>query len=254
MEVIYWQIAVAGSTAAAYLFRSRNWAIGVAILWSIWTFFALSYGPLVILQLVSAWGAFLLIDAFTRQRRELDKFKKALDGFRQQEKDALVEARKEGRYTLLSDSSHYDYMIDQIEQAQSSVMILSGWVSDKVIDAKFVRAVSNALHRGVKVYIGFGFENSQGVHEISRPAKRALVALEKMTLDYQGIAVGRFNNHQKALVVDKQRVVCGSHNWLSNRAFKNREQSFVIEDREAASAVFNHSAPLITGNQAFAPA
>ncbi|HEX04866.1 MAG TPA: hypothetical protein ENH10_06880, partial [Bacteroidetes bacterium] len=64
MEVIYWQLAVAGSTAAAYLFGSRLYSIGAAVLWSLWTFAMLSYGPLVILQLFSSWGTFLAIDAF----------------------------------------------------------------------------------------------------------------------------------------------------------------------------------------------
>lgn len=142
-------------------------------------------------------------------------------------------------------------MLEQIDRAESSVMILSGWVSDKVIDAKFLRAISAALTRGVKIHIGFGFESFDGVHEISRPAKRALKSLEKLAGNHPSISVGKFNNHQKALVLDKRRVVCGSHNWLSNRAFNNREQSFIIEDAAAAEAVFSHSLPLIETNPAF---
>jgi len=251
LEVIYWQLAVAGATAAAYMFGSRLISAGVAGLWTLWTLAMLSYGPLVILQLFSAWGTFLAIDAFTKQNRQLAEFKSALAGFREEDKKALVEAKDEGRFTLLSDSSHYDYMLEQIDRAESSVMILSGWVSDKVIDSRFLQTVSSALKRGVKVYIGFGFENSGGVHQISRPAKRALASLEKLVENQPGISVGRFNNHQKALVIDKRRVVCGSHNWLSNRAFKNREQSFIIEDSTAAEAVFLHSTPMIESNPAF---
>ena len=251
MEVIYWQLAVAGTTAAAYLFGSRLIGATAAGLWTLWTFAMLSYSPLVILQLFFAWGTFLAIDTFTKQKRQLDEFKAALAGFREDDKKAIIQAKNEGRFTLLSDSSHYDYMLEQIDRAESSVMILSGWVSDKVIDLRFLETVSNALKRGVKVYIGFGFENSSGVHEISRPAKRALASLEKLVNNQPGISVGRFNNHQKALVIDKRRVVCGSHNWLSNRAFKNREQSFIIEDRAAAEAVFLHSLPMIESNSAF---
>lgn len=251
MEVIYWQLVVAGITAAAYVFGSRTIGAVVAGLWTLWTLAMLSYGPLVVLQLFSAWGTFLTIDTFTKQNRQLEEFKATLAGFCEDDKNVLVEARDEGRFTLLSDSSHYDYMLEQIERAESSVMILSGWVSDKVIDSKFLETTSNALARGVKIYIGFGFENSSGVHEVSRSASRALTSLEKLVNNQSGISVGKFNNHQKALVIDKQCVVCGSHNWLSNRAFKNREQSFIIEDSAAAEAVFLHSSPMIESNPAF---
>lgn len=251
MEVIYWQIAVAGSTVAAYLFGSRMISLGAAGFWTFWTFAMLSYFPLVVFQLFSAWGSFLAVDAFTKQSRQLKKFEEALAGFRKAEKDALIEARAEGRFTLLSDSSHYDYMLNEIGNAQSSIMILSGWISDKVIDKKFIDTLKSALNRGVRIYIGFGFENSDGKHELSRPAKRALGALHHIKKNYSGISVGQFNNHQKALVVDKRRVVCGSHNWLSNRAFKNREQSFIIDDDSAAQAVFSHSSPIIRANPTF---
>ncbi|MBR9906784.1 MAG: hypothetical protein GYB30_01890 [Gammaproteobacteria bacterium] len=251
MEVIYWQLFVAGTTAAAYFFGSRMLSAAVAGLWTLWTLAMLSYSPLVILQLVSAWGTFRAVDVFTKQSRELTAFKEALVGFREEDKQALVEAKDEGRFSLLSDSSHYDYMLRQIERANSSVMILSGWISDKVIDVRFIETLSNALKRGVKIYIGFGYENSNGVHEVSRPAKRALTSLKKLSENHSGISVGIFNNHQKALVIDKRRVVCGSHNWLSNRTFKNREQSFIIDDSKAAEAVFLHSVPMIESNIAF---
>lgn len=251
MEVVYWQLAVAGTTAAAYFFGSRIIGAVAAGLWTLWTIAMLGYGPLVIFQSFLAWGTFFAVDAFTKKNRQLAEFRTELAGFREDDKKALVEAKNEGRFTLLSDSSHYDYMLEQIDRAESSIMILSGWVSDKVIDSRFIETVSNSLSRGVKVFIGFGFENSSGVHEVSRPAKRALRSLERLNAAQSGITVGRFNNHQKALVVDQRRVVCGSHNWLSNRAFKNREQSFIIEDSAAAEAVFLHSSPMIESNPAF---
>lgn len=251
MEVIYWQLAVAGSTAAAYLFGSRRYGIGAAVLWSLWTFAMLSYGPLVILQLFSGWGTFLAIDAFTKQKRELEQFKSALEGFRKEDQEALVAARAEGRFTLLNDANHYGYMLQEIDKAESSVLILSGWVSDKVIDDRFIKTLENALNRGVQVFLGFGFASSDGRHEVSRPASRALARLERVAQAHSEFHIGKFNNHQKALVIDKRRVVCGSHNWLSNRAFKNREQSIIIEDCSVAEAVFLHSVPLISDNPAF---
>lgn len=143
-------------------------------------------------------------------------------------------------------------MLKEIEEAQSSVLILSGWISDRVIDEHFMEALENALRNEVQIFLGFGFESSDGRHGISNPAKRALTRLGRAARDYQkNLHIGKFNNHQKVLVIDERRVVCGSHNWLSNREFRNREQSIVIKDGAAAKSVFLHSVPLILKNPAF---
>lgn len=251
LEVIYWQLSVAGSIVVAFLFGSRRYAMGAAGLWTLWTLVMLGYGPLVILQLFSAWGTFFAIDAFTKQSRQIDEFKAVLAGFQKDEREALAAARDKGRFSLLTDSDHYHYMLKEIDRAETSVLILSGWISDKVIDKRFLNTARRALERGVRIYLGFGFESSDGQHELSRPAKRALLSLEQLHQDHSQIRVGKFNNHQKALVIDRCQVVCGSHNWLSNRAFKNREQSFIIHDNDAAEAVFLHASPLVTENPAF---
>ncbi|WP_156181416.1 phospholipase D-like domain-containing protein [Halomonas sp. PR-M31] len=251
MEVLYWQAFVAGSTIIAYLFKSRNWGASVAGLWSLWTLAMLGYAPLITTQLISAWGAFFVVDSFTKKSRQIKKFEATLTGYHKEDQKALITARKENHFILLTDSSHYEYMLAEIDRSKSTIMILSGWISDKVIDERFISIVKKALQRGVQVYLGFGFENSQGRHEITRPAKRALLSLQKLSKTQQQLHVGKFNNHQKALVIDQKRVVCGSHNWLSNKAFKNREQSFIIDDQTAAKAVFEHSMPLILENPAF---
>jgi phosphatidylserine/phosphatidylglycerophosphate/cardiolipin synthase-like enzyme len=250
MEVLYWQIAVAGSVAGVYVFRSRRWSMVTAGFWTIWTCVVLVYTPLVLLQILSAWGSFLLVDAFTKQSRELDSFKKAVAGYESDRREAFLRAQHEGKVLPLTDSDHYSYLLKQIESAQSSVVILSGWISDKVVDTMFTSILEGALQRGVEVYLGYGFEDSQGQHQVSKPAKRALDNLAKVGTNNRRLRIGRFNNHQKLLIVDRARVVCGSHNWLSNRTFKNREKSFIIEDPAVAESTFAYVTPLITGSVA----
>jgi phosphatidylserine/phosphatidylglycerophosphate/cardiolipin synthase-like enzyme len=250
VEVLYWQIAVAGSVVAVYLLASRSWAMGAAALWTVWTFIALAYTPLVLLQLLSAWGAFFVVDAFTKQSRELDAFRKAVAEYESDNRAAFLRAREEGKVVPLTDSDHYSYLLKQLEGAQSSVVILSGWISDKVVDETFASAIRRAVERGVDIYLGYGFEDSQGEHQVSKAARRALAGLAKVGAVSPRLRVGRFNNHQKILIVDQARVVCGSHNWLSNRVFKNREKSFIIEDHAVAQETFADVVPLITANVA----
>lgn len=238
-----------GSVAAAYVFGSRSWGLGAAALWTVWTLVALGYGPLIFLQLCSAWGSFVAVDAFTKQSRELESFKRALTNYDNNKQEAFLGARKEGKVTPLVDSDHYSYLLAELDRAESSVLILSGWISDKVVDQGFVSTILRALDRGVTIYLGYGYEDSRGGHQESEPAKRALANLAEIKPTKSRLFVGKFNNHQKILIVDQLRVVCGSHNWLSNRAFKNREKSFIIEDRKAAEETFSQMAPLITANQ-----
>lgn len=245
MEVLYWQLAVAGSTAAAYLIGSRRWALAVAVLWTIWTIAQLGYGPLIVIQLISAWGTFFAVDAVTAQSRQLRKLERALQGYRNDDRQAIIRARREGKVEPLTDSDHYSYMLSEIDKAESTVLILSGWISDRVVDDRFIQTLSRALSRGVKVFLGFGYEDSKGTHDLSEPGKRALRALASVQERSPDLHVGKFNNHQKVMVIDKRRVVCGSHNWLSNRAFKNRERSFIIGDSDAAESVFLHSVGLV---------
>jgi hypothetical protein len=55
---------------------------------------------------------------------------------------------------------------------------------------------------------------------------------------------------QSARFVDDACVVCSSHNWLSNRRFRNREKSFIIDDVPTANATFRELAPLVAANPA----
>ena len=122
-------------------------------------------------------------------------------------------------------------MIEKIEESSSNVLILSGWISSAVIDSKFLKVLESALLRGVEVSLGFGYQDNDGKHDLSRGAEKALNAL---------------------LIIDKTNVVCGSHNWLSNKRGGNREQSISIQDNHTANKLYDRSVMLINENQIYA--
>lgn len=93
-----------------------------------------------------------------------------------------------------------------------------------------------ALVRGVRVDIGFGYQNSRGVHKTLRGYETAISFLAELSRQFPGqLRIAKFPNHQKILIKDSEYVVCGSHNWLSNKKGENREHSYVIEDDSIVS-------------------
>ena len=273
MAVLYWQLAVFSTTLFAYLILSKKASLIVAILWSIWTFAMIYSSELIMIQLASAWLGFiagmkgknyvsdmLRKDAtifrekaknFSYEKRfkenereaqqkeaEIQELKRQLSDLSARQSAQVREARARGKTTKISGSRHYQYLLDTLKSARESVLILSGWISSSVVDDYFVNCVHDALRRGVTVYIGYGYENWSGQHEASHKAKDALYRLnllQEKSLGLRGsLYVGRFNNHQKILLKDSSVVVCGSHNWLSNRAFKNHEKSIEIHDSKMA--------------------
>jgi len=131
-------------------------------------------------------------------------------------------------------------------------LVLSGWVHNKVADKQFINELRKALERGVEVYLGFGYKDSKGRHNLLPGSKKALselASLGKASREMKGaLYVGRFNNHQKVLIQYKQKVVCGSHNWLSNKTFRNKERSLVVENKKMAAGLFEEMAKFIAEN------
>lgn len=249
MEVMYWQLVVAGSTAGAYLFISRKASMIAAGFWSFWTLIMLFYAPLIMLQLAVAWGTFFVIDSMKRTKQKLSDLEKATEQYSPSVQDAARDAKRRGSIESLRDERHYHHLLHSIESAKRSLLVLSGWISTSVIDRELVRALESAVNRGVNVYIGFGYEDSSGRHQANPKSEKALEALVTLSNRCRGssgkIVVGRFNKHQKILIKDEVEVVCGSHNWLSNRTFINREQSLVVNDSKLAKKAFAEFRPTI---------
>ncbi|MDN5319067.1 MAG: hypothetical protein PWR00_1030, partial [Thermovirga sp.] len=141
-----------------------------------------------------------------------------------------------------------------MDVTQSSVLILSGWIHYSVVNEQFTRILTRLLEEGVNIYIGFGYEDSKGKHTLYPDSQKALGVLQKLQKQadkFKGkLFVGRFSNHQKILIIDQHKVVCGSNNWLSNRTFRNKEKSIVIEDPNLANEIFKEIIQLIKANPA----
>jgi phosphatidylserine/phosphatidylglycerophosphate/cardiolipin synthase-like enzyme len=137
--------------------------------------------------------------------------------------------------------AHWEAFISAIEDSKNTLFILSGWISSAVIDEQVLSLLEDAIKRGVKIYIGYGFSYPHKKHQKSPKANEALeslIDLQQRTIEDKGqLHFKEFKNHSKVIVVDNKYRIVGSNNWLSNRKYSNSEYSIKvfseIETKEA---------------------
>lgn len=106
-----------------------------------------------------------------------------------------------------------------------------------------LHALADAAHRGldVRILLAQVVVDRPFPVDINEPAARFLIK--------RGVRVRRFPEklrqlHTKALVVDDQIVIAGSHNWTAGSFRINSETSVAIMSEDCADSVARHFAEL----------
>lgn len=134
-------------------------------------------------------------------------------------------------------ASHREFLCNTIKNAEGELVILTGWISHKVVDESFLQLIDGALSHGCTVYIGYGFVDRNGRHTSTWRSEKAVGQLLDLNLDNRGrgkIYLKMYPNHEKLLVSSEGVCVFGSFNWLSTTNYKNSERSIVIENEDLA--------------------
>ena len=95
--------------------------------------------------------------------------------------------------------------------------------------------LKKAVNRGIKIYIGYGWQYPSGQNQQSSREIEALKLIDDVNETNKGmgkIICKKFPNHSKILLCDSQYAICGSANWLSNTGYHNREVSVKITDQK----------------------
>lgn len=150
---------------------------------------------------------------------------------------------------VLEGIEHHEYLIRSIHESQACLIIMSGWLSKYVMDAEFIKLLSSKLKQGVRIYIGYGFQDREGKHNDFGNSKVVVNSLRKLIRKYPNyLFVASFATHEKLLIVDKEVVVIGSANWLSNKRYINSERSFIIKNKEFAALEAERAILLVEDN------
>ena len=118
-------------------------------------------------------------------------------------------------------------LVNSVRVARERLVIVSAFLSAKVIDRDFVKDLDRALARGVKVWIAYGM-GEQGGRQAERERSWDWVEAEDRLRELAARHPAAFyladmgNTHAKILLRDRDFVVSGSFNWLSFRGDRNQ--------------------------------
>ena len=108
-----------------------------------------------------------------------------------------------------------------LEQAVERIIVISPWIRRAVVTREFVRAIRQALNRGVRVYVGYGLGESDKNEK--RRDVEAREELERLAVERELFVFRRLGNtHAKILIMDRSFFVISSFNWLSFKGNPNQ--------------------------------
>jgi len=124
---------------------------------------------------------------------------------------------------------------EAIKGSQRSLFIISGWISDSVVNDGILKLLEEGIKRGVKIFMGYGYE-WRGKHEEKpgeKPALKKLKKLRNMTKGSPGdLKVSKYGTHEKLIIVDTEYIINSTNNWLSSKVLDNDERGTKIISRE----------------------
>lgn len=124
-----------------------------------------------------------------------------------------------GSATLIRDSQIRKQFLDTLKDANCNILIYSPWVTEEVVDDRFLQLLESLVKRGVWILIGHGIarEKSQETRPIPPEVEQKLAEIKTA----EGLSAVQIfwlgNSHAKEVVVDRRIHLSGSHNWLSYR-------------------------------------
>ena len=222
-----------------------------ASFWVIWTFSMVGTAALQQLQfttIIATVGAiYLIYKLLSKKDKETEKLKSNINQLKQ-DLERLDNRRlqksykrfKENITPVIGAQAHRNLLLNSLNEAKETLVILSGWATEYAINLEFKNLVKNCLDRGVQIYIGYGYQTKKNGKKISSVKKleteSVFKELQEWCAEFEKkgrINVWYYPNHSKVLICDKKYIVCGSFNWLSNiGSSANEERSYKIEDTD----------------------
>lgn len=230
MEPLKYQLFIIASIGVTYWMGGKRKALLLATFWSLWTLLLLNYPPLIVTQLLFAWGTYAICCYLFSSRQRIRDLEHCLAAMDEETRRRMTEATRSSRTSIVKGEEHLQELFNATRTAKRRVVILSGWISSSIVDRNFIALLERRAREGVSFVIGYGWQNSRGSHAELESTKEALRDLDLLSGRVpEMITVVQFPNHAKMLIKDQDFLICGSNNWLSNRRFRNAETSIKIE-------------------------
>lgn len=133
-------------------------------------------------------------------------------------------------------SAHRNELLAQVAASKNRLIILSGWVREFGLDSRLRHELEEATKRGVRVFVGWGYQTANDKNQSSDPGEVWLRAKASTSPYHWRIAY--FRNHSKAVIRDNEIAIIGSFNWLSNSGGSpNDDLSIVVSDPQFVASL-----------------
>ena len=151
MLLVYYQIAIPITLLITYLISKKSNKITfiVAGIWGLWTLIKVPYPPLNYFQFANILiSYFLITKIFTnfrvkdqeieKQRRQKNEAEKRLELLENEYGIQLKNINQQKEIKFIEDhETHVSTLYDALSKSKDRIIVLSGWVTDRVIDNKF---------------------------------------------------------------------------------------------------------------------
>lgn len=145
-----------------------------------------------------------------------------------------MENERKSADRVLSTYDHRPLLIDALENAKDTVVIVSPWIKQGGLNNEILGRIERALQRKTRVIIGYGISKKEDNDKWI--LKRLSNIQNKRYGSYLNI-VRLSNTHEKVLIKDNEFMVITSFNWLSfkgdpNKGFR-QETGYYTESKDA---------------------
>jgi predicted MPP superfamily phosphohydrolase len=233
MTVLYFQILIIISILLIAFFK-RKYLFHITIFWTIESLLLLTtLSPLSFVQLLVIWFTYYYAKDYYKKKDLINKLIEITNQYDESSKNNFLKYANSKNIESIVGKEHYEYLLSSLAKSTTDIIILSGWISDYVIDERFIKILKNKMKEGLNIFIGYGYRDKDNNHLNNTHTDNALNNLRQLWIEakksqFKGnIYVSNFPNHQKILIHNNV-IVVGSANWLSNKSYTNEEYSVII--------------------------
>lgn len=195
---------------------------------TLWSVLMLKWPAYSAVQTFTAWVSWYGTRCFLKQKARAGNETRTADS-----KVAPNAKSTTAKSALVQGRDHHDELTHALKTARKELMIVSGWLSDRVVNDQFCSLLASALDRGVNIHIAYGASDRDGQHRLSDTAIKALSSLKETGEQSRKgeLSIVQRATHEKCLIVDKRYAIIGSFNWLANAHYRDRETSLRTSQR-----------------------
>lgn len=175
------------------------------------------------------------LDAIKDNSDEEEQKESATERIRFLEKkiDEMKNERK-GADRILSTYDHRPLLLDALDNAQNTVVIVSPWIKSGGLNNEMLGRIERALQRRIQVIIGYGISKKE---DSDKWVLQRLSDIQKKRYGKNLHLVRLCNTHEKVLIKDNEYMVITSFNWLSfkgdpDKGFR-QETGYYTESKDA---------------------